>query len=181
MGIELANMTSRLDREDQKETCLIWYNTRAESHKEKSPPTTTNLASSDQQLEEKIPLTTDNNNDNSSLLNNDNTPDVDYNGSKVDLEPKEEVEEEIKFSPDYKEKEPIFWHVFEELPSDNNGLVDFDNLQQRLVSTGQFFVGEAVLMIEHMVKIGKIEQTGDYNIYRIKESASPNAEGGNKP
>jgi hypothetical protein len=28
-----------------------------------------------------------------------------------------------------------------------------------------------------MEKIGKIEQTGDYNIYRIKQSASPNTEG----
>jgi hypothetical protein len=49
-----------------------------------------------------------------------------------------------------------------------------------LVSTGQFFVGDAVLMIEHIEKIGKIEQTGDYHIYRIKESASPNAQGGSK-
>jgi hypothetical protein len=35
-----------------------------------------------------------------------------------------------------------------------------------LVSTGQLFAGEAVLMIEHMEKIGKIEKTERYNIYR---------------
>jgi hypothetical protein len=35
-------------------------------------------------------------------------------------------------------------------------------------------------MIEHMEKIGKIEKTEQYNIYRIKESASPNAKDGNK-
>jgi hypothetical protein len=89
------------------------------------------------------------------------------------------LNEGIKFTPDCNEKEPIFWRVIEELSS--NGLVDYDKLQQRLVSTGQFFVGEAVLMIEHMEKIGKIEKTGDYNIYRRKKSASPNEqEGGNK-
>jgi hypothetical protein len=36
-------------------------------------------------------------------------------------------------------------------------------------------------MIEHLEKIGKIEQTGDYHVYRIKKSAPPNEEqGGNK-
>jgi hypothetical protein len=55
-------------------------------------------------------------------------------------------------------------------------LVSYYNLQERLVSTGQFFVGEAVLMIEHMEKIGKIEKTADYNVYRIKNSASSNEE-----
>ena len=70
MGIELANMTSRLDREDQKETCLIWYNTRAVAHKEKSPLTTTNLTISEEQLKEKISSITD---DNSSISSN---PDV---------------------------------------------------------------------------------------------------------
>jgi hypothetical protein len=35
-------------------------------------------------------------------------------------------------------------------------------------------------MIERMEKIGKIEQTGDYHIYRIKDSDSPNAQGGAK-
>jgi hypothetical protein len=29
-------------------------------------------------------------------------------------------------------------------------------------------------MIEHMEKIGKIEKTEDYNVYRINESAPPN-------
>jgi hypothetical protein len=31
-----------------------------------------------------------------------------------------------------------------------------------------FFVGDAVLMIGHMEKIGEIEKTAGYNIYRIK-------------
>jgi hypothetical protein len=88
------------------------------------------------------------------------------------LEPKEE-EKEIKFTPDYEAGEPIFWCVFEELSNDNNGLVDYDKLQERLLSTGKFFAGEAVLMIEHMEKIGKIEQTRDYHYYRIRKPASP--------
>ncbi|MFL6453230.1 MAG: hypothetical protein ACJ71L_04415, partial [Nitrososphaeraceae archaeon] len=61
-------------------------------------------------------------------------------------------------------------------------LVSYYKLQERLISTGKLDAGESVLMIEHMEKTGKIEKTGDYNIYRIKQSASPNAEGsGNKP
>jgi hypothetical protein len=42
------------------------------------------------------------------------------------------------------------------------------------------YAGDAVLMIEHIEKIGKIEQTGDYHIYRIKDSDSPNTQGGAK-
>jgi hypothetical protein len=112
------------------------------------------------ELEEKIPPTNDNN---SSLSTADTS-----------LEPKKL---EIKFTPDYNEKEPVFWRVIDELS--NDGLVDYDKLHERLVSTGQLFVGEAVPMIEHMEKIGRIEKTEDYNIYRIKES-SPNGKGGNE-
>jgi hypothetical protein len=88
------------------------------------------------------------------------------------LEPREE---EIKFTPDYEAGEPIFWRVFKELgvTSNSNGLVDYDKLQQRLVSTGKFFVGEAVLMIEHNEKIGEIEQTEQYHVYRRRMAASP--------
>jgi hypothetical protein len=93
------------------------------------------------------------------------------NGGKVGLEPKKQ---EIKFTPDYEAGEPIFWHVFEELSNDGgNGLVYYDKLQDRLVSTGKFFVGEAVLMIEQMEKIGEIEQTGHYHVYRRRIAASP--------
>jgi hypothetical protein len=101
---------------------------------------------------------------------------VDENNS---LELKEEVEG-IMFSPNYEEKEPIFQRVFEELSNQGNGSVDYHNLQERLLSTGKFYAGEAVLMIDHMVKEGKIEQTGDYHLYRIKESAPPNGEEGSK-
>ena len=68
--------------------------------------------------------------------------------------------------------------VFNDIAKDNNGLVAYDKLQERLVSTGQFYVGEAVLMIDHMEKIGRIEQTGDYHVYRLKKSASPEEQGG---
>jgi hypothetical protein len=43
-----------------------------------------------------------------------------------------------------------------------------------VVSAGKFYAGEAVLMIEHMEKSGKIEQTGDYHVYR-RRTASPDA------
>ena len=42
------------------------------------------------------------------------------------------------------------------------GYVSYDKLQERLISTGKFYAGESVLMIEHMEKIGKIEQTEQY-------------------
>jgi hypothetical protein len=74
---------------------------------------------------------------------------------------------EIKFTPDYKANEPIFWQVFKELSKNNNGLDSYYNLQERLTSTGKLDAGESVLMIEHMEKTGKIEKTGDYNVYRI--------------
>jgi hypothetical protein len=80
-----------------------------------------------------MPLTTD---DNSSLPNN--TSDLNDNSSSTGLEPKEEGEK-IKFTPDYEEKEPVFWCIFEELSNDGNGLVDYYKLQERLLSTGKFY------------------------------------------
>jgi hypothetical protein len=77
-----------------------------------------------------------------------------------------EPDEEIKFTPDLEAGEPIFLSVFKELAKDNNGLVHYEKLHESLVSTGKFFVGEAVLMIEHMEKIGEIEQTEHYHVYR---------------
>jgi hypothetical protein len=70
------------------------------------------------------------------------------------------------------EEEPVFRRVIGELS--NDGLVNYDKLQQGLVSTGQLFVGEAVLMIEYMEKIGEIEQTERYHVYRRRIAASPN-------
>jgi hypothetical protein len=99
------------------------------------------------------------------ILNNNSNPSTTLAPKKL----------EIKFTPDYNEKEPIFWRVVGEISNDD-GLVEYNKLHERLVSIGQFFVGEAVLMIEHMEKIGRIEKTERYNIYRIKESASPNVE-----
>ena len=32
---------------------------------------------------------------------------------------------------------------------------------------GKLDAGESVLMIEHMEKTGKIEKTGEYNVYRM--------------
>jgi len=65
-------------------------------------------------------------------------------------------------------------HVFGGLAKDNNGLVYFDKLQERLTATRKFDAGEAVLMIEHMEKIGGIQHTEHYHVYRSKTDASPN-------
>jgi hypothetical protein len=82
----------------------------------------------------------------------------------------------LKFAPDYKVNEPIFLSVFNDLSKNNNGLVYYDKLQERLISTGDFDAGEAVLMIEHMLKIGKIEEIEQYHVYRITIAASPRIE-----
>jgi len=73
---------------------------------------------------------------------------------------------ELKLTPDYEAGKPIFLGVFKDLAKYNKGLVHYDKLQDRLVSTGKFYAGEAVLMIEHMEKIGEIEQTEQYHVYR---------------
>jgi DNA-binding transcriptional ArsR family regulator len=134
-------------------------NVGAEARKEKFPPTTT--TSSDQQYRDKISNTTENNDN----LSNDEDSNTDPKPRKI----------EIKFTPDYEAGKPIFSRVFEDLSNDNNGLVNYDRLQERLVSTGKFFVGDAVLMIEHMEKIGEIEQTEQYHVYRMRQGnlASP--------
>jgi hypothetical protein len=49
----------------------------------------------------------------------------------------------------------------------NIGLVSYDKLQERLISTGKFYASEAFMMIEHMEKCGKIEQTGSSHVYRM--------------
>jgi hypothetical protein len=71
---------------------------------------------------------------------------------------------EIIFTPDYEANAPIFWHIFKELSKNNNGLVAYDKLQERLISTGKLDTAESVLMTEHMEKTGKIEKTENYNI-----------------
>jgi hypothetical protein len=79
---------------------------------------------------------------------------------------------EIKFTPDYEANEPVFWRVFKEIANGNDGLVEYDKLQERLISTGKLDAGESVLMIEHMEKTDKIEKTGDYNVYKIGKSVT---------
>jgi hypothetical protein len=124
------------------------------AHKEKSPLTHDNLTPGDQQYKEKISGTTENNDNNLSNNNDD---------SNTELKPKKL---EIKFTPDYEAGKPIFYRVFEDLAKDNNGLVHYDRLQDRLIATGKLDAGGSVLMIEHMEKIGEIEHTEHYHVYR---------------
>jgi DNA-binding transcriptional ArsR family regulator len=151
------NSNSGVVREDDEED--RGGNGGEGARKEKSPLTHDNLSANDQQHKEKISSTTENNDN----LSNDD-------GNNTSQEPKKL---EIKFTPDYEAGKPVFLNVFEELLNDNNGLVNYDKLQERLVSTGKFYAGEAVLMIEHLEKIGKIEQTDQYHMYRRKIAASP--------
>ena len=67
-----------------------------------------------------------------------------------------EPREEIEFTPDYEANEPVFWKVFNDLSkSDDNGLVIYYKLQERLIWTGKLDAGESVLMIEQMEKLAK--------------------------
>jgi MoxR-like ATPase len=65
--------------------------------------------------------------------------------------------------------EGIFWERFEELASQNNdvGIVDHTKLQASLVSSDRFHVGDARLIIEEMVKAGKIIEV-DFHKYKKK-------------
>jgi hypothetical protein len=149
-----------LSSQKNENPTVVQHAQDGEKLEEKSPPTSANLAFDDNQQfeehEEKLPLNTDNN-------SSPSTTDLDSTLAPKKLE--------IKFTPNYNEKEPVFWRVIGEISYDD-GFVEYNKLHETLVSTGQFFVGEAVLMIEHMEKIGKIEKTEHYNIYRIYESAS---------
>jgi hypothetical protein len=80
--------------------------------------------------------------------------------------------EGIKFTPDYGANEPVFWRVFKEVANQHNGLVSYDLLQGGLISTGKLDAGGSVLMIEHMIKTGKIEQTERYHVYRRTQAVS---------
>ena len=57
-------------------------------------------------------------------------------------------------------------------------VVDYEKLRLGLISTGKFFAGDAVLIIEHMKRIGKIEET-DFHRYSRK-AGHPNIGGGSK-
>ena len=56
----------------------------------------------------------------------------------------------------------IFWQIFDELQSQSpdKKTVNGHKLKARLVSTNKFFVGDAVLVIERMERIGKIRSVG---------------------
>jgi hypothetical protein len=59
---------------------------------------------------------------------------------------------------------------FNDLSKNNNhGLVAYDKLQERLITTGKLDAGASVLMIEHTEKNWK---TGDYNVYKIGRLAA---------
>jgi hypothetical protein len=53
----------------------------------------------------------------------------------------------------------------------------YSAIQERLISTGKFYDGEAVLMIKHVEKTGKIEKIVDCNVYRIVKSVATKEEG----
>ena len=54
--------------------------------------------------------------------------------------------------------------------------MSYDKLQERLISISKLDAGESVLMIEHMERSDKIEQTERYHVYRIKIPAATNKE-----
>jgi hypothetical protein len=57
-----------------------------------------------------------------------------------------------------------------DLSKDNNyRLVAYD---KKTISIGKLDAGASVLMIDHMEKDGKIEKSGDYNVYRTGELAA---------
>jgi hypothetical protein len=45
-------------------------------------------------------------------------------------------------------------------------------VKEGLISSGKLDTGGSVLMIDHMVKAGKIEKTENYNVYKISKSVT---------
>jgi hypothetical protein len=149
-----------------------------EELEENLPLTTANLIPFNQQLEEKNTLTTphcdysEHEEKITNITQKINSGSEDNNNIQQQAEEKENSEVVGgNFSSSYKDKEPIFFDVFEELSKDNNdnnngGLVDYENLRLRLISTGKFFAGDAVLIIDYMERTGQIEETGFHLYYR---------------
>ena len=139
--------------------------------------------------EEKTSLTTTENFNTKIPQNNPKDDDNINSQSKEEME-KSNVVEGDYFSSGYcHDSESIFFKVFEELLSkadSENGhdcddgplVVDYEKLRLGLISTGKFFAGDAVLIIEHMKRTGQIQET-DFHRYRRK-AGPPNIEGGSK-
>ena len=110
-------------------------------------------------------------NSNSGLPVNLNLRDHIVGNSQAKLEKKENEKSNVvggNFSSSCNnyDKESIFFKVFEELSKENgNGLVDYEKIRLRLISTGKFFAGDAVIIIEQMVRTGKIVETS-FHLYR---------------
>jgi hypothetical protein len=146
-------------------------------HEEKIPLTKANLIPFNQVLEEKSTLITPNCDpcEHEEKITNI-TQKINNNRQPEEKENNEVVGGDFSSSYKDKDKEPIFFDIFEELSNDNGngnggGLVDYENLRLRLISTGKFFAGDAVMMIEHMEMTGKIEETG-FHLYRRKDAPS---------
>lgn len=90
-------------------------------------------------------------------------------------------------------KEQIFWRIYDELEQQqphqqqaveqqlsncdlkteidgNNSTVNGQELKNRLISSNEFYVGEAFQMIEDMVKAGKLEKVA-FDTYKRKKSS----------
>jgi len=139
-------------------------------HEEKIPSTSEQISEAKDLLEEKIPPSIQENDD------SDSTTVIKDNDGMMEKAEHEEnlpltTANLIPFNQQYKDKEPIFFDVFEELSNDNGngGLVDYENLRLRLISTGKFFAGDAVLIIDYMERTGQIEETG-FHLYHRKHT-----------
>ena len=66
----------------------------------------------------------------------------------------------------------VFWRIYDELENaSDKGTVGGTELKARLVSCNKFFVGDAVLIIERMVRTGKIRTVG-FDKYAIGEDSN---------
>lgn len=63
----------------------------------------------------------------------------------------------------------LFWQRYHELEEQSPPLVRGRKLKASLVSSNKFFVGDAVLIVEFMLKTGQIVEV-DYNTYRKVKS-----------
>lgn len=140
------------------------------SQQKDNSPDSTSVAKEEQkqkELEEKLPSITDKNLNSILPMNSKDNNLVDDQSN----EKSSAVEGNFSSCCNNYEKESIFFSVFEELSKENgDGLVDYEKLRSRLISTGKFFAGDAFMIIEHMVKTGQIEQTS-FHLYSRKKAS----------
>jgi hypothetical protein len=67
------------------------------------------------------------------------------------------------------DKQKVFWKVWNELAAMDSGIVEHNDLQDRLISTRKFYAGDAHQVIADMLKLGEIVEVDFHKYSKRKE------------